>query len=359
MTIAHIRAKHQVLAEEMGLINWLASEFEELERMLMGIKLVGEASPRLRARIMACGELLSTRLGVAYLQLLGLDVGWLDIREHLEAEDDRFASNGRSWLNAKCRFESDPRLQRELKAMPHKAIITQGFIARNKEGHTVLLGRGGSDTSASYLAARLSAQRCEIWTDVPGMFTANPRQIPSARLLKYLDYDEAQEIATTGAKVLHPACIAPMRQHAIPLHIHCTMREDLESTMISNQHTDRGALVKSISMKMSNTLVSMNTIGMWGQIGFLADVFACFKELGLSVDLVSTSEANVTASLDKQTNNLNSELLDNLKHRLSRFCTVRIIEPCATISLVGRNIRAILHKLGPALEIFEEQKIYC
>ena len=115
-----------------------------------------------------------------------------------------------------CSFAPDGALEEQLEALSG-LVITQGFIAGDDDGNTVLLGRGGSDTSASYLAAKLRAQRIEIWTDVPGMFSANPRSTPTARLLRALHYDEAQEIATSGAKVLHPRCILPARQYRIPL----------------------------------------------------------------------------------------------------------------------------------------------
>ncbi len=103
------------------------------------------------------------------------------------------------------------------------------------DGDTVLLGRGGSDTSGAYLAAKLAAERLEIWTDVPGMFSANPRSTPTARLLRALHYDEAQEIASNGAKVLHPRCLLPVRQYRIPLHVHATQSPDLEGTVVSRR----------------------------------------------------------------------------------------------------------------------------
>src|SRR4029077_12935714 len=130
-------------------------------------------------------------------------------------------------LSATCSFAPDSALEEQLEALS-SLVLTQGFIARDEGGNTVLLGRGGSDTSASYLAAKLRAQRIEIWTDVPGMFSANPRSTPTARLLRALHYDEAQEIATSGAKVLHPRCILPARQYRIPLHVYATQAPDLE-----------------------------------------------------------------------------------------------------------------------------------
>ena len=125
----------------------------------------------------------------------------------------------------------------------------------------MLLGRGGSDTSGSYFAAKLRARRLEIWTDVPGMFTANPRAVPNARLLKSLDYDEAQEIASSGAKVLHPRCILPAKQYAIPLSVHATQQPELEGTVITATGGDGGARVKAVCSKKGITLVSMETLG--------------------------------------------------------------------------------------------------
>jgi diaminopimelate decarboxylase/aspartate kinase len=221
----------------------------------------------------------------------------------------------------------------------------------------VLLGRGGSDTAAALFAARLGASRCEIWTDVPGMFTADPRRVPDARLLRRLDYAEAQEIASTGAKVLHPRCLAPVRRHGIPMHIRWTERPKMAGTTIQRRR-DEKPRVRAISTRRGQLLVSMDTPGMWQQVGFLADVFAVYKQHGVSIDLVSTSEMNVTVSLDPAANVLDGTRLPALVRDLERHCTVRVIGPCATISLVGRRIRAILHRLGPALAVFEEQRVH-
>ena len=136
-------------------------------------------------------------------------------------------------------------LQEDLARIAGDLVITQGFIVSNKAGETVLLGRGGSDTSASCLGAVLGAERIEIWTDVPGMFTANPHDIPSARLLRQLDYAEAQELATMGAKVLHPRSIEPAQRQRIPLHIKCTSVPDLPGTVISDDTSDFGGANQS------------------------------------------------------------------------------------------------------------------
>ena len=329
----------------------------ELRQIAAGIALIGEVSDRTRARVMSSGELLATDLGARFLRTQGLEADWADARTMLLSEERSNASAKAGMLNATCSFAPDPELEERLAGLA-PIVVTQGFIASDAEGNTVLLGRGGSDTSAAYLAAKVRARRLEIWTDVPGMFSANPRSTPTARLLRALHYDEAQEIATSGAKVLHPRCILPARQYRIPLHVYATQAPDLEGTVLSAEGGDGNAQVKAVCTKKGITLISLESPGMWHQVGFLADAFQVFKSHGMSVDLVSTSETNVTVSLDPAANTLDESLLAGLVSDLSRLSRVQVIGPCASVSLVGRNIRAILHQLGGAFEFFEEQKIY-
>jgi diaminopimelate decarboxylase/aspartate kinase len=357
--LAEIEHRHRSLAADLAVT--VSPEFErqlaELKQMAAGIAMVGEVSDRTRARVMATGELLATMLGGDYLRSQGLHVAWADVRALLSAEERPGASATASVLSATCGFAPDEELALRLAKLA-PVVITQGFIAGDSEGGTVLLGRGGSDTSGAYLAAKLSAARLEIWTDVPGMFSANPRSTPTARLLRALHYDEAQEIASNGAKVLHPRCVLPARQYRIPLHVHATQSPDLEGTVVTAEGGDDAAQVKAICIKKGITLVAMDSPGMWHQVGFLADAFQVFKDHGMSVDLVSTSETNVTVSLDPAANSLDAKRLEAFVERLSRLCRVQVIGPCASVSLVGRNIRAILHQLGEAFELFAEQKIY-
>jgi bifunctional diaminopimelate decarboxylase / aspartate kinase len=352
-----IEVRHRQLTTELGLevSPQLQSYFDELRQMANGIALVRELSDRTRARVMANGELMATEIGARFLKSQGIDVTWMDARDMLSAED-RGASARASVLSATCSFAPDASLEQRLDAAT-PVVITQGFIARDSDGNTCLLGRGGSDTSASYLGAKIRARAIEIWTDVPGMFSANPRATPNARLIRALHYDEAQEIATSGAKVLHPRCLLPARQYQIPLYVYATQTPDLEGTLITGESAP-GAHVKAICNRKGITLISLDSPGMWHQVGFMADAFAVFKEHGMSVDLVSTSETNVTVTLDPSANTLDGELLGRLQRDLSKLSNVRVIGPCASVSLVGRNIRAILHKLGDAFALFEEQKVY-
>ncbi len=354
-----IEQRHRDLARDLGVTpsQDLEEQFKRLRQIAAGIALVGEVSERLRARVMAQGELMATRLGAAFLASQGLDTQWVDARTVLKAQALRNANVRSSYLSATCNYEPDLDLQRRWSSQG-TVWITQGFIASDDHGDTVLLGRGGSDTSGSYFAAKLRARRLEIWTDVPGMFSANPRSVPTARLLRALEYDEAQEIASSGAKVLHPRCIMPVKQYGIPLYVYATQTPKLEGTVITTHGGNVAAQVKAVTIKKNITLVSMETVGMWHSVGFLADAFQVFKQHGLSVDLVSTSETSVTVSLDPAANTLDKPTLDALVLDLGKLCRVEVIGPCAAVSLVGRNIRAILHRLGDALELFEEQKIY-
>ncbi|MFQ6005905.1 MAG: bifunctional aspartate kinase/diaminopimelate decarboxylase, partial [Woeseia sp.] len=261
------------------------------------------------------------------------------------------------YLSATCPYDSDPDLAEEL-GSHGKVILTQGFIARNARRETVLLGRGGSDTSAAYFAARLQARRLEIWTDVPGMFTADPRLVPSARLLVALHFDEAQELASTGSHVLHPRCLSPLRRHGVPLFIRCTAAPRIPGTVISSVTSETEPQVKGIAWRNGLTLVSMDGVGMWHEVGFLADAFSCFKSHGVSVDLVSTSETNVTVSIDTVDGMLAEDTEQALVTDLAPLCRVKVIRNCAAVSLVGRKIRTILPRIAPALEVFEEEKIH-
>ncbi|GAC1306005.1 MAG: bifunctional aspartate kinase/diaminopimelate decarboxylase [Steroidobacteraceae bacterium] len=357
--LALIDRTHRQLARDLDVVP--SARFEafmaDLGRTGDAIAATQEVSVRTRARVLAMGELLATSLGAGFLDRQGIETAWVDARSCLLAEHRHGASEKTALLSATCNFAPDAALQSAWSGL-RGVIVTQGFIAANDGGDTVLLGRGGSDTSGAYLAAKLAAVRLEIWTDVPGLFSANPRLVPTARLLRALHYDEAQEIASNGAKVLHPRCIMPVRQYNIPLHVYATQAPGLEGTIVSADVADSAAHLKAIAIKKGITLISMESPGMWHQAGFLADAFQVFKQQGLSVDLVSTSETNVTVSLDSAANTLDAAVLDRLAASLGELCRVEILGPCASLSLLGHNIRGILHELGTAFELFQDQKIY-
>ncbi len=356
--VADIGRRHEDLANAMGLDGaaLITSPLRQLGDWLEGIGKTGEASPRLRARILAQGEIMASILGAARLRQAGLDMGQFDAREGLRSVEQPREGDARSWLSARGDESVDAKLDQRLAAWGRDGVLTQGFIAASPRGETVLLGRGGSDVSAALFAAKLRARRLEIWTDVPGMFSADPRLTASARLLKDLSYAEAHEIALMGAKVMHPRALPPVRRAQIPVQVRCTMQCDAPGTRISANPADTSARVKAVAVRTGLVLVSMTTTSMWGEAGFLAKAFAAFADQGLSIDLVSTSEASVTVSLDPGQGG-DEAALENLREELAPLCRVNVLRHCASVSLVGRNIRAILHKLTPALALFREHPV--
>jgi diaminopimelate decarboxylase/aspartate kinase len=309
------------------------------------------------AQVQSHGELMSSALGAAFLGHSGLPTQWLDARDCLTAAALPNQNERTRVLSAMVEAKPDPALNLRLAALG-EVFITQGFIARASDGRTVLLGRGGSDTSAACFGALLKARRVEIWTDVAGMFSANPHQVPGARLLQRLDYEEAQEIASTGAKVLHPHCLSPLREPRVPLLIKDTNRPELDGTVIGPEVRAHAPSVKAISARKGITLVSMESVGMWQQVGFLADVFAHFKQHGLSVDLIGSAETNVTVSLDPTENLLDSDAIAALATDLAKVCRVKVIAPCAAITLVGRGMRSLLHTLSGVLAEFGQLRVH-
>lgn len=316
----------------------------------------GRATSAQRATICSIGELLSTALACQILKKSNLDPQWLDAREILKLDPEATKGERRRYLSAICHHQADKTIQDKLQKK-QAVYVTQGFIGSNQAGETILLGRGGSDTSAACIASILEADELEIWTDVPGIFSANPHQIPAARLLTELDYDEAQEVASTGAKVLHPRAIRPARKAGIAIQIRSILQPEIIGTRIDAGNTET-ARVKAISMRDELIVVSIETSGMWQQSGFLGDVFGIFSRYSISIDLVSTSETNVTVCFDSRSNELARDVMQQCLDELSEIATVKVIEPVASISIVGRHIRRVIPRLGPILESFGEHRIH-
>lgn len=344
--LADVQSRHLALVRALG-ISMPTATGRWLEHLaaLSADARAAERALDWQAEVLAIGELCSSTLGAAYFGQQSLAAAWLDAREWLCALEPEHQSEWSRWLSVNCDATPD-RERADALAASADVFVAPGFIARDRQGRTTILGRGGSDTTAAYLGAMLGAERVEIWTDVAGMFSADPRQVPNARLLSRLDFEEAQEIATTGAKVLHPRSLAPVRDAGVPMWIRDTNRPDLEGTIIEARVPGGNASVKAISARRGVMLVAMESLGMWQQVGFLADVFAAFKLHGLSVDLISSAETNVTVSLDPTENLVNSNVLEALCSDLAKVCRVKLIGPCTAVTLVGRGMRALLPRLS-------------
>jgi diaminopimelate decarboxylase/aspartate kinase len=359
-SLAWLRAAHRSLAEETGLARERVPEvdevLEEVGRLLQGVRLTREAPPRLRARVMAVGELASTRLGHAILERSGLDCRWVDARTLLESAPRPGEPEATRYLEANVPARRDAARADEA-AGGARIVLTQGFIARTPRGETCLLGRGGSDTSAALFAALGEAEWLEIWTDVHGMFTADPNQVPEARLIRRIGYREAEELAAMGARVLHPRCLGPLRHAGIPLILRNTQDPRAEGTRIAAL-ADGDPAVMAVVCRGGVTLLTVSTLEMWGTSGFLARAFAPFEELGISVDLVATSQSAVSVTLDRVPGGVDGEPFAALLDRLGAMGHVKVIHPCAVVSIVGRRIRTVLHRLGGALSVFREHEVH-
>ena len=311
-----------------------------------------DLNPWQQAELLALGEQCTHQIVLQHLKSC-VDVHSIDPKDWLTSSVHDKRSIESQILSAKCDIEPS-----DCSQLHANFYLMPGFFASDPTGKTVLLGRGGSDTSAAYMAVILQAKQLEIWTDVHGIFSANPHSIPNARLLLNLGYQEAREIAASGGKVLHPRCILPVEQHRIPLLIKNTNNPQALGTVLAAEHSTKKPRVSAINSRHQVTLVSMESINMWHQAGFMGDVFTIYKNLGLSIDLVSTAQTNVTISLDNVDNILSQKLLNDLKIELAPLCQVEIFQNCSAVTLVGYRIRALTDKIAPVLSTFADQRIY-
>lgn len=343
-----VREAHVALARSLALDaeSLIGDLLDRMEQMARGMNLLGEVSPRSRAAFMAMGELMSTRLGAATLSARGADATWLDARSLLQSTAVHGMPDGTRYLAATCGYAVDASARATVDAAGPVAV-TQGFIASDAAGDTVLLGRGGSDTSAAYLAARLGASALEIWTDVPGLFSADPRIVPDAWHLESLSYAQAEALAALGASVLHPRCIEPARESHIPIWVRSTPQPELSGTRINGGSGADG--VKAVLTRTKLALVTMKRPATWQSVGFLADVSGCFQESGLSIDMIAASPSTIQATIDLSAAPDPDTALEQLLSRLEEVCAPTLERGLASLSVVGTHIQRHLDRVGPAL----------
>jgi aspartate kinase len=334
-----IRLKHENIAKELGLhqseelMTQLHIYFDHLEIMLKGIFYLGEVTARARDSIISLGEFVSTSIFAAYVKNQGKNAVWYDVRQII-VTDDHYgnASPDFQATNQKAQNTLVPLLKE------NTWVVTQGFIGATPDGNTTTLGRGGSDFSAAILGAAVNAKQVEIWTDVSGIFTCDPRVIKSAYPLQQISFKEAAELAFFGAKVLHPSTILPAMENNIPVIIKNTQDPEAPGTIIEKNPLERQK-VKAMAFRKQISMVTIESTRMLNAHGFLEKVFHIFNEHKISVDLISTSEITVSLTLDDETN-LEKAMID-----LSRIATVEIKTQRAIISLIGDTIKEIPHFL--------------
>jgi diaminopimelate decarboxylase/aspartate kinase len=360
--VSVILDRHRRLSDdlEVNLDGLIDKAGKEVCRLLGQIAAAEDENSRYRdiASLMSVGEWMSTRIGERYLART-LPVAWVDARQALQALEEPETSIKRSRLSARCESGVNQLLLQSWLKKP-SLLITQGFIAEHPDGGTALLGRGGSDTSAALLASRLGAGHVEIWTDVPGLFSADPRVIPEARLLQTLNYDEALEMAASGAKVVHSRCIRAAADANIPVLVRDLGQPGFSGTTI--QRDDRLSPkgmegIRSVCCQSQMAVLLLQNLDTREHVGFLAWVFTQISEAGISVDLVATSETTTTLALNRVSNQVDDVTLDNLANCLRERCTVKVHPNCSGINLVGRGARVALKDIDSKAGFFAEHPL--
>lgn len=333
--LARLTEIQQAILTELGdpgdLSSLIHGQLGEIRTMARQAHLHTDAE--LADRLIACGELMSTRLFTELLRQRGVKACWQDARQLLRT-DSRFgkASVDLAATRALCQAALGPLLGDSL-------IITQGFIGADGDGRTTTLGRGGSDYSAALLAEALDAGTIEIWTDVPGIYTTDPRLVTRARPIPEISFVEAAEMATFGAKVLHPATLQPAVRQDIPVFVGSSKDPAAGGTWI-RASTRTNPLFRAVALRRNQVLVTLHSLNMFHAYGFLAEVFGILARHRISVDLITTSEVSVSLTLDHTGSQSNGEpiLGDKVLAELGQLCKVQVETGLALVALIGNRM---------------------
>lgn len=340
----HIETVNELFQDEdvrEDLYKTINDQLADLEILYRGVSYLGELTRRSLDMISSFGELLSTRIMARYLNDRGIKTSWLDARDFL-ITDGSFGNA--SPLMETTRSKTSGAVLPEVAA--GRVVVTQGFIGATSDGITTTLGRGGSDYSASIIGVACDAREIQIWTDVDGMLTADPRVVPEARIIERVSFHEASELAYFGAKVLHPLSIKPAIESSIPVRILNSLKPEGEGTVITADATS-DAPICAIASKKGITALFITSLKMLMTHGYLARVFSVFDRFKTPIDLISTSEVSVSLTID------NTENLESIVEALSELAEVSVMHKVAIVSVVGRQFR---EKTGIAGTVFDTLK---
>ncbi|AYO10541.1 lysine-sensitive aspartokinase 3 [Vibrio campbellii] len=291
-----------------------------------------QASTKLTDHLVACGELMSTHILAQLMRERGVNAVRFDIRDVLKT-DGNF---GRAEPNV----ETISLLAQE-KLVPlcqEYVVITQGFIGSDKEGNTTTLGRGGSDYSAALIAEGVKAAGLEIWTDVPGIYTTDPRIASKAAPIPEISFSEASEMANFGAKILHPSTLVPALRHDIPVFVGSSKEPEKGGTWIRHQ-VESSPLFRALALRCNQTMVTLRSANMFHAYGFLAKVFEILAKHKISVDLITTSEISVSLTLDQtDTSGGAPQLPQAAREELEELCKVEVEHDLCLVALIGNNM---------------------
>lgn len=318
----------------------LGNDFEALDELLRGISAVGEITPRTTDHVASFGEMLSSKIVAAAFAAHGIKSAHVDSREVLVTDSAHMSAIPQT-------EETTARLHSKVKPLLNSGHVPVmgGFIGANRTGITTTVGRGGSDFSAAIFGAGLGAERIDIWTDVDGILTTDPRICPDARRIKVISFDEAAELAYFGAKVLHPATVLPAIQKNIPVYVLNSRNPSCEGTRIITRAPQGKNIFKAIAAKKRITIIDVAAPRMLLAHGFLRAIFEAFDRHKVAVDVVSTSEVSVSLTVDS------NQAIPALAADLAKLADVKYEGRKAIVCLVGESLR---DKPGVASLVFRE-----
>ncbi len=342
--VGEIRDRHRDVLESLDLPRDLVSEeVEDLRLLLKGISLVGELTPRSLDCIMSFGERLSARVIAAAFRAAGLPATARDAHDLGLVTDSRFG--GANPLES-CYAGLGAAL-REVEGIP----VVTGFIGKDRQGNITTLGRGGSDYSAAILGRAVAAEEIQIWTDVDGVMTADPKMCPGARSLRVMSFLEASELAYYGARVVHPSTMVPAVRAKIPVRVLNTYRPDHQGTVILESVPKSREAVKSIAHRGHLALITVTSSRMLLQPGFMARLFDVFGRHEVVIDMVATSEVTVSLTTDSRRD------FDAAIAELREFADVEVEKGLAVVALVGEGIRASRDAVATAFDVLRDARV--
>lgn len=312
---------------------------EEVDALLQHVAALAESaslatSAALTDELICHGEMMSTKIFTQLLQERNFPAVWVDVRE-VVATNSHYGKAAPN--DEKTQKQADALLKPLMNT--GKIVITQGFIGRDDEGKTTTLGRGGSDYSAALLAEVLNANDVLIWTDVPGIYTTDPRVVPAAQRIDTMSFNEAAEMATFGAKVLHPATLLPAVRSNIPVYVGSSKAPEQGGTWVTRDPQPRPTF-RALALRRNQILLTLSSLSMLHAQGFLANVFAILAKHKISVDVITTSEVSVALTLDKTGSaSSGAEMLsEDLLTELRAYCNVNVETDLALVAIIGNNL---------------------
>jgi aspartate kinase len=324
----HLQAAAALAPGADALGRELVTQFDQLRAVVRALAVLRETSPRTLDVVAAMGELLSSKIVSAALVAAGVPARFVDARCVVTTNDDHTCA-------APLTTETDAALRAHVVPILEAGVVPVigGFVGATRDGHTTTLGRGGSDYSGALVGAGIGAREIQIWTDVDGMLTADPRVLPAPRLVPALSFDEAAELAYFGAKVLHPSTIRPAVEREIPVRILNSRRPDGPGTTITARGAVGGPPVTALASKRGITVIDVTSSRMLMAYGFLRQVFEVFERFRTAVDVVTTSEVSVSVTVDDHRH------LPAIVTALEAFGDVSVERDMALLCAVGDRLR--------------------